>query len=248
MTCAQDDFETDQGGLIPTTIAEIVFNPELRRGREARTKAIANRTATAAASASPETIAPEIIEVATPQKRKRRRAARKSKRRAAPLPESALERHQRKCAICSHEERESIDEEFLNWHSPLRVAIHYELPLRTVFRHAHATGLYLSRQQNLRSVLDRVLERADQANISADGIVRTVRAYTCLTADNRWVEPPSRVIFSSASAPPLVVSAPSRQESLDAAPVALLSWANVNQPEFAAQQTHSNLQDLISSD
>lgn len=244
---AQDDFETDQGGLIPITIAEIVFNPELRRGREARAKAIANRTATSAANSSSET--PQTIEVTTPRKRKRRRAAaRKPKRRAAPPSVSALERHQRKCAICSHEEREAIDEEFLNWHSPLRVAIHYELPLRTVFRHAHATGLYTSRQQNLRSALDRVLERADQANISADGIVRTVRAYTCLTADNRWVEPPSRVIFSSASAPPLVVTAPSSQESLNPTPVALLSSTTVSPADVIALQAHPKLQDLISSD
>ena len=128
------------------------------------------------------------------------------------------------------------------------IACDYDIEVRGIFRHAHATGLYTSRQQNIRSALDRVLERADQANISADGIVRTVRAYTCLTADNRWVEPPSRVIFSSASAPPLVVTAPSSQDSLNTAPLALLPSAHSNPADLSAPILSSNPQKVISSD
>jgi hypothetical protein len=242
---SQDDFETDDGGFISNTIAEIIFDPKLRRGRETRANAIANSTA----ATFPETVAPALIEVPAPRKRKRRRAAsRKPKRHAAPPPESALERHQRKCIICSHAERETIEAQFVNWHSPMRISIHYDLEIRGLSRHAHATGLYTSRQQNIRSALDRVLERADQANISADGIVRTVRAYTCLTADNRWVEPPSRVIFSSASASPLVVTAPPSQDSLSPAPVALLPPAHSNSADLSTAAIYSNPIELISGD
>ena len=241
----QDDFETDDGGLISNTIAEIIFDPKLRRGREARANAIANSTAAAA----PEAIAPGLIEVAAPRKRKRRRAAsRKPKRQAAPPPESALKRHQRKCIICSHAERESIEEQFVNWHGPMRISIHYDLEIRGLFRHAHATGLYTSRQQNIRSALDRVLERADQANISADGIVRTVRAYTCLTADNHWVEPPTRVFFSSTPVSPLVIAAPSAQNALNPPLELPAAPPHSNSAALNAQILSSNLLDLISSD
>jgi hypothetical protein len=245
----QDDFEMDDGGLISNTIADIIFDPKLLRAREARAQAIANATANSAANGAPETVAPDVLEVSAQRKRKRRRtAARKPKHQAAPPRESALERHQRKCVICSHAERETIDEQFLNWHSPMRIAIHYDLEVRGLFRHAHATGLYTSRQANLRSALDRVLERADQANISADGIVRTVRAYTCLTRDNRWVEPPTRVIFSSTPASPLVVAAPSAQNALNPPLELPAASQRSNSADLSAQILSSNLLDLISSD
>jgi hypothetical protein len=242
----QDDFEMDDGGLIPNIIADIIFDPELRRANEARANAMANSSAETIA---PEIIAPETIEVPAPRKPKRRRAApRRSKRRSAPSPESTLERHQRKCLICSHAERETIDEQFLNWHSPMRIAIHYDLEVRGLFRHAHATGLYISRQQNLRAALDRVLERADQATTSADGIVRTVRAYTCLTTDNHWVEPPTRVVFSSTPLSPLILAAPSGQTALNAPPELPAASPDSSSADLSAQILSSNLMDLISSD
>jgi len=108
-----------------------------------------------------------------------------------------LERHQRKCAICHHPEREVIEELFVHWHQPYSTANHYKVPARSLYRHAHATGLYLIRQQNLRSVLDRFLERVHDATVSGDSIIRAIRAYSCLTPNNKWIEPPTRVIYST---------------------------------------------------
>jgi hypothetical protein len=108
-----------------------------------------------------------------------------------------LERHQRKCAICHHPEREVIEELFLDWHNPWNIAAGYKLSARSLYRHAHATGLYAARQDSLRPVLDRLLEKVEDAKISGDCIIRAVRAYSCLGADNKWTEPPARVIFSS---------------------------------------------------
>jgi hypothetical protein len=116
-------------------------------------------------------------------------------RKLASMP--PLERHQRKCAICHHPDREEIEELFLHWHQPYSTAHHYKVPPRSLYRHAHATGLYLIRQQNLRSVLDRFLERVHDATVSGDSIIRAIRAYSCLTPNNKWVEPPTRVIYST---------------------------------------------------
>jgi hypothetical protein len=115
-----------------------------------------------------------------------------------------LERHQRKCAICHHPEREEIEELFLHWHNPWNIAAGYKVSARSLYRHAHATGLYAARQDSLRPVLDRLLERVEDAKISGDCIIRAVRAYSCLGGDNKWTEPPARVIFSSQ---PLLASA-----------------------------------------
>ena len=113
----------------------------------------------------------------------------------------SLERHQRKCLICHHPDREEIEELFVHWHHPYHTAHHYKIPPRSLYRHAHATGLCLARQQNLRSVLDRLLEQVHDVKVSGESIIRAVRAYSCLTSDNKWIEPPTRVIYSSPQRP-----------------------------------------------
>jgi hypothetical protein len=132
------------------------------------------------------------------------RAARKSKRFIArePEPETPRERHERKCLVCQHPERESIEDMFVHWHQPLRMAHDYDLPLRSLYRHAHATGLLAARRRNLRCVLEHILEDATRVDVTGDAIVRAVRAYTCLTDDNKWVEPATHVIVSPGSTPP----------------------------------------------
>jgi hypothetical protein len=109
----------------------------------------------------------------------------------------ALSRHQRKCTICRHPEREAIEEAFLHWHNPGNICSDYQLgDRRAIYRHAHATGLFERRRDNLRSILEHLLERAEGARLTADTVIRALRAYTCLTDTGRWVEPPTHVIFS----------------------------------------------------
>jgi hypothetical protein len=112
-------------------------------------------------------------------------------------PKPTCDRHGRKCAICAHPYRDEIEELFLHWHRPSEIAADLNLNVRTIYRHAHATGLYAVRQGNLRSVLDRILEQVNRAKVSGDCILRAVRAYSCLGGDNRWTEPPTHLIHSS---------------------------------------------------
>jgi hypothetical protein len=153
--------------------------------------------------------APAMPAKRAPRRRRRKaprpvRASRASKRIIArpPEPETPLERHERKCLVCHHPERETIEDMFVHWHQPFRMAHDYDLPLRSLYRHAHATGLLAARRRNLRCVLDHILERATSIHITSDSIVRAVRAYTCLTDDNKWVEPATHVIVSPGSPPP----------------------------------------------
>jgi hypothetical protein len=133
---------------------------------------------------------------------------------SAPQPEpqptgqlnQAPERHQRKCLVCEHPCREEIEELFLQWHQPYSLAYQFEIPSRSLYRHAHAAGLYEARQQNLHFVLDRFLERVQEATVTGDSIIRAIRAYSCLTPNNKWIEHPTRVIYSSESK-----AAPSRR-------------------------------------
>ena len=102
------------------------------------------------------------------------------------------ERHQRKCAVCNHPDRREIEEEFLEWRETWQIARDYELPdHRSIYRHARAYGLIDLRRENRRAMLDRILE-SGPAKVTGDTIIRALKAYSCLTKDNRWVEPSKR--------------------------------------------------------
>jgi len=102
-----------------------------------------------------------------------------------------LQRHARKCAICNHPQREEIESEFLHWEDPHHIVYDFKLPSRScVYRHADATGLALQRRLGLRGVAERVIERVDDATITADAVLRAMRIYAHITDDGQWIEPP----------------------------------------------------------
>lgn len=153
---------------------------------------------------------------------------------------SSLERHRRKCTVCKHAERDAIEEAFLHWLSPEFITKEFELPdWSTLYRHAHATGLFVQRRRNVRFALENVIERSVEVEITAAGLVRAVRAYTSLTDSGEWVEPASRVIISSGAATPGGVSltAPAAPSRPDAAPIAMLMPESsvISEPSTTAQ-------------
>lgn len=131
---------------------------------------------------------------------------------------SDLNRHERKCLVCNHPERDAIEDEYLHWHHPHSIAVDYNLRERSINNHARATGLRARRPQNLRAILELLLEKADCARVTGDTIIRALRAYSCLSDDGRWAEPESRVLFSYKPAmaeprPSLALPAPSHEGS-----------------------------------
>ena len=151
-----------------------------------------------------------------PEPGARPRQPAKDKSRAAghqPLATSHspldLSRHERRCSICQHPEREAIEEAFLHWRSVSEIRLEFKLPERaTVYRHAHAFNLFPQRSRNLRFALGLIIEEAELVRPTAEGIVSAIRAYTRLTDAGEWVEPPAHVIVSSGSA--LLTPRPSR--------------------------------------
>ena len=112
-----------------------------------------------------------------------------------------LSRHERRCSVCQHPEREAIEEAFLHWHSISEIRSEFKLPERaTIYRHAHAFNLFPQRSRNLRFALGLIIEEAECVRPTTEGIVSAIRAYTRLTDEGEWVEPPAHVIVSSGSA------------------------------------------------
>jgi hypothetical protein len=100
------------------------------------------------------------------------------------------DRHHRKCQLCRHPDCEEIEDAFIDWGSPHGISCHYNLPPGSLWRHASAVGLYARRKGNVLAALDNILERSCGARVTGETVIRAVRAYICLTADNQWAEPP----------------------------------------------------------
>jgi hypothetical protein len=100
-----------------------------------------------------------------------------------------LGRHQRACSVCCHEQREEIESAFIAWRSPAAIAEDYGLADRTsVYRHAHALGLFGKRQRNIRAALERIIERAGEVDVTASAVVAAVQAYSKINAAGQWID------------------------------------------------------------
>jgi hypothetical protein len=185
----------------PAAPAESASNPRPRRARPARKRR------------------------ERPERRVRYKRAAASPDDAAPL--TYIERHEAKCTICNHEDREEIDEDFVHWLNPYRIAARYTLHDRSaVYRHARATGLYELRRTHMQFILEHILEQVEDVDVTAHSIIRALRAYGRVSATGQWTEPPTRVIVSTEPAPlpQLHVSQPTEMlPLLDAAKFALPS-------------------------
>jgi hypothetical protein len=103
-----------------------------------------------------------------------------------------LERHSRRCMVCSHPDRDAIEGEFIRWRSPHKIARDYAIADRnSIYRHAHATNLFEERRRQIGRVLESYLETIDDCPpADFDPVTRAVRVYAHLNANGAWVEPP----------------------------------------------------------
>lgn len=100
--------------------------------------------------------------------------------------------HQYRCAVCKHRHRAAIEEAFIRWHNVSWIAADFKLPNRnSVYRHAHAFGLFERRRANLRFALEHIIEEAERVRPNAPAVIDAVRAYAHLDGDGHWIEPPA---------------------------------------------------------
>jgi hypothetical protein len=100
-----------------------------------------------------------------------------------------LARHERGCHICAHDHRREIEEEFIAWKSPAKIAREYGLRDRaSVYRHAHATNLFPRRARNVRAALERIIEQADGVAVTAAAVVQAIATYARINARGELIE------------------------------------------------------------
>jgi hypothetical protein len=91
--------------------------------------------------------------------------------------------------VCAHSQREEIEAAFIGWRSPTAIAEEYGLTDRaSVYRHAHAVGLFEKRHRNVRAALERIIERAGEVDVTASAVVAAGQAYSKINAAGQWID------------------------------------------------------------
>jgi len=111
-------------------------------------------------------------------------------------PES-LTRHERDCRVCNHPKREEIEQDFVAWKSPINLAALYKIPTRSIYRHAHALGLFSKRNRNVRAALGQIIEHAGRVHVNAQAVVSAVAVLAKLNAAGQWVDRSEMVSLNS---------------------------------------------------
>jgi len=115
-----------------------------------------------------------------------------------PKREPNLGRHKRNCSVCSHPKLAEIEADFISWRSPAAIAEEYSLADRaSVYRHAHALGLFPKRQRNVRAALEKIIERAGEVDVNAAAVVSAVTAYARLNSRGELIERTEAVNLNS---------------------------------------------------
>ena len=108
-----------------------------------------------------------------------------------------LAHHKVRCSICNRPDREAIDEAFLHWRRSWDLVREFKIASRTsLYRHAHALGLFERRARNMRFALSVIIEEVETVSPSADAIIHAIRAYSCLDDTGHWTDPPKRLVVS----------------------------------------------------
>jgi hypothetical protein len=101
----------------------------------------------------------------------------------------SLGRHKRTCSVCAHKQREEVEDAFVSWRSPAAIAEEFGLSDRaSVYRHAHALGLFEKRRRNIRAALERIIEKAGEVDVTASAVVAAVQSYAKINAAGEWID------------------------------------------------------------
>ncbi|HET7442523.1 MAG TPA: hypothetical protein VFJ47_14565 [Terriglobales bacterium] len=91
-------------------------------------------------------------------------------------------RHQAQCTVCAHPERAEIEQAFVNWVSPVRIATQFMVSSDAVYRHGQAMQLMDERRRNIRAALERIIEKAGEVEVNAAAVVSAISTYARINA------------------------------------------------------------------
>lgn len=91
--------------------------------------------------------------------------------------EVSLGRHKAKCSICKHPNCKEIEEAWVDWASPEKIAYNYQISRDSLYRHSRALKLDAKRQKNRIRICERMLERAPLTKATGATILGFYKEY-----------------------------------------------------------------------
>ena len=92
-------------------------------------------------------------------------------------PSASLRRHQSQCSVCTHPQRQEIEEAWLDWANTIDLADKCGLSRDAVYRHMHVLGLFHERQKRRKRLYEKGLERLDITLLRGSDLVKLLRDY-----------------------------------------------------------------------
>jgi hypothetical protein len=109
----------------------------------------------------------------------------------------AVAKHASRCTVCSHPERDLIEQLFVDWFSVASIRREFGLRYRTaIYRHAKAFGLFERRARNVRFALGSIIEKIQSIEPTADTVLRAIHALAHINHQGEWVARRSRSPYS----------------------------------------------------
>ncbi len=103
------------------------------------------------------------------------------------------ERHARKCQICSHPEREDIEQAYLRWTPPGVIVKEFNISYpATLYLHVNAVGLAAERRRHMNSALDQIIEKAPDIRPTGRDIIEAIKVSSQMDERGVYLTPPRR--------------------------------------------------------
>ena len=114
-------------------------------------------------------------------------------RPSEPRVRAKMGPHTRRCNVCRHPNRKDIEQEFLRWRSPDRIAQDYKIPDHSsIYRHVHATGIFARRRKAVRAALEPIIECAEFVRVTASSLIKAIYAHTHINENGEWINHPTQ--------------------------------------------------------
>jgi hypothetical protein len=93
--------------------------------------------------------------------------------------------------------RKSRLKDFVSWRSAVVIAEEHKLGDKvSIYRHAHAFGLFAKRPRNVRAALEQIIEQAGDVEVTSSAVVAAIQAYSKINAQGQWVDRSEHLKFA----------------------------------------------------
>jgi hypothetical protein len=139
-------------------------------------------------------------------------------------------RHASQCSICLHPQREFIEDEWVNWGNTTVISERFSVSKDAIYRHARYLDLFRPRHKNLKSALEKIIERLDLVPVSGSVVLGAIREYAKLGAAEAKLE------VTQAAVPAGMAAVTKRQEQRESEPIPSANHTLLELPETEQQE------------